>query len=464
MKISKILFFLVFLIGINAILKAQTTLGTITTSSGSCNFSTTNVCGGDIIELQPTDLVGFTNFKWYFGSVAPANEITGVSVPFYVTAKTGATIRVSAAGGVTAVYIVTAEYTSPAGCAANNDVITVTFNTAPVLAITNPAATCSPSTVDLTAAAVTAGSTGGGTLTYWTDAGATSALASPAAVTTSGTYYIKATTGAGCSHIQPVTVTVNTTPVLAITNPAATCSPSTADLTATAVTAGSTGGGTLTYWTDAGATSALASPAAVTASGTYYIKATTGAGCSDIEAVMVTVNTTPVLAITNPTAVCSQSTVDLTAAAVTAGSTGGGTLTYWTNAGATSALASPSAVTTSGTYYIKATTGAGCSHIQPVTVTVNALPDFTLTHPTICPGDADYVTITGLVNVVAATGSLKIDGGTASSPIPSSITGASVGAHTATVINAAGCETSKGFTINPTVAKVCIPMTITKIN
>jgi trimeric autotransporter adhesin len=37
-------------------------------------------------------------------------------------------------------------------------------------------------------------------------------------------------------------------------------------------------------------------------------------------------------------------------------------------------LANPNAVTTSGTYYIKVTTAAGCTDIQPVVVTVNPLP------------------------------------------------------------------------------------------
>ncbi|MCF8276815.1 MAG: gliding motility-associated C-terminal domain-containing protein [Flavobacteriales bacterium] len=84
----------------------------------------------------------------------------------------------------------------------------VVVDPAQTLVVTNPAAVCQPGTVDLTSAAVTAGSTGGGALTYWTDAGATNALANPAAVATSGTYYIQAGSGS-CSDIQPVSVTVN---------------------------------------------------------------------------------------------------------------------------------------------------------------------------------------------------------------------------------------------------------------
>ncbi|MFM1875569.1 MAG: hypothetical protein RL266_1306 [Bacteroidota bacterium] len=84
----------------------------------------------------------------------------------------------------------------------------VVLDPAQTLIISDPAAECLPNTVDLTAAAITAGSIGGGTLSYWTNAGATVPLANPNAVATSGTYYIQAGTGT-CADIQPVTVTIN---------------------------------------------------------------------------------------------------------------------------------------------------------------------------------------------------------------------------------------------------------------
>jgi len=261
--------------------------------------------------------------------------------------------------------------TNSSGCSEIINAILITVSPLPTLTITNPAAVCSPNTVNLTAAAVTTGSTAGLTFTYWTDAAATLPYTTQTAAT-AGTYYIKGTTAAGCSDIKPVTVTVNPLPTVTITNPAAVCSPNTVDLSAAAVTVGSTAGLTFTYWTDAAATVPYTTQTAATA-GTYYIKGTTAAGCSDIKPVTVTVNPLPTVTITNPAAVCSPNTVNLTAAAVTVGSTAGLTFTYWTDAAATVPYTTQTAAT-AGTYYIKGTTAAGCSDIKPVTVTVNPLP------------------------------------------------------------------------------------------
>jgi large repetitive protein len=265
--------------------------------------------------------------------------------------------------------------TNVSGCVGDPVTILITINPIPAL-VTNNQSACAPGTVDLTAAAVTAGSTAGLTFTYWTNAAATIAYATPTAAT-AGTYYIKGTSAAGCFDIKPVTVTVTASPTLVITNPPAACGTGTVDLTAAAITAGSTPGMTFTYWTNAAATIAYATPTAATA-GTYYIKGALAGGCFDIKPVVVTTAPAPTVVITNPAPVCG--TVDITAAAITAGSTAGLTFTYWTDAAATIPYTTPT-VATAGTYYIKGTATAGCFDIKPVVVTTANTPTVTVTNP-----------------------------------------------------------------------------------
>ncbi|MBY0543506.1 MAG: gliding motility-associated C-terminal domain-containing protein [Sphingobacteriaceae bacterium] len=106
---------------------------------------------------------------------------------------------------------------------------------------------------------------------------------------------------------------------LVITNPAAVCGSGTVDITAASVTAGSTAGLTYTYFTDNLGTIALANPNAITVSNTYYIKASNGT-CTDIKAVVVTINplpTTPIVSPAGPTTICPSTSLVLSSTAAT---------------------------------------------------------------------------------------------------------------------------------------------------
>ena len=247
----------------------------------------------------------------------------------------------------------------------------ISVNPAPNLVITNPQNVCFPSTVNLTASAITLGSTGGGVLTYWTDLGATSSLNTPTAISTSGTYYIKSTSN-GCFDVKPVTVTINTTPSLLISNPPVICEPATVNLTQAGITAGSLNVGINSYFSDNACTVPVATPTAVNSSGTYYIKSLAG-NCFDIKPIIVTINPLPTVVIGTTASGCAPLKVDLTDPSLTAGSTPGISFNYWNDNLGTNPLATPTSVS-NGTYYISGTLNGCKSAPSQVTVTIHPLP------------------------------------------------------------------------------------------
>jgi gliding motility-associated-like protein len=200
-----------------------------------------------------------------------------------------------------------------------------------------------------------------------------------------------------CSSSTTATIMINALPKVLVTNPAAVCSPATVDITAAAITTGSTAGLTYSYFTDAAATTALTNANAVSVGATYYIRGTAVSGCADIEPVLVSINPKPAVVINNPAAVCFPNTVSITAGSVTAGSTGGLTYSYFQDAAATTVIPDPNVIALSGTYYIRGATASGCSDIQPVLVSINALPTASISYngSPYCAQGTAYVSLTG---------------------------------------------------------------------
>lgn len=98
----------------------------------------------------------------------------------------------------------------------------------PSVLVSSPAAVCklnNNTTINITTANIVNGSSGALVYTYWKDSAATTTLTNAAAVSVTGTYYIKGTDTSGCYMTIPVSVIINELPILApITGDAAICS------------------------------------------------------------------------------------------------------------------------------------------------------------------------------------------------------------------------------------------------
>jgi gliding motility-associated-like protein len=244
------------------------------------------------------DFTNVTGNTWYFNT--GAGIIAGDSVIMTVTLRVPAAQVASLAEGNSPPIIENAVVRYVGFCSASGmpcPVSQITLNTnnttsiyyssshvyyngGPVLSVTNPAAVCAPQTINLTAAAVTAGSTTGLGFSYYTDAAGLNPFTSPAAVTNPGTYYIRgAGTVTGCgTDTLPVTVMFNYKPGIATSPDTSICK------TGTALLGASSSPGATIQWTGLSG-----NPVAVTASGSYQVIATNAAGCKDTGTVNVTV-------------------------------------------------------------------------------------------------------------------------------------------------------------------------------
>ena len=362
-----------------ALNNTATTTYTFTPNSSQCANTSTMT----ITVNQPSAVPTFT-------AVAPICSGEALS-PLPTTSNNGITGAWSPAliNTVTTTY----TFTPNAGQCGVGTTLTIVVNPNPILVITNPQPVCNPNTVDITNTSVTTGSSAG-SFSYWTNPSGTNPLTNPASISNSATYYIQLTTASGCKTIQPVTVIINNTPVLSITDPNPVCSPNTVNLTSPSITSGSSSGVTLTYWQNAGATISLSSPQSISSSGTYYIQSTTGAGCSVVESVDVSIlqPPTPIISADN-LAGCSPVCVNFSDLTTDNVSTWNWTLG---NEGSSSDPNPSQCFTSVGQQNIALTvTGTnGCSATSsPITITVYPTPvaDFSASSYTISMIDGDSI-------------------------------------------------------------------------
>ncbi|OFY82870.1 MAG: hypothetical protein A3F72_01930 [Bacteroidetes bacterium RIFCSPLOWO2_12_FULL_35_15] len=223
-----------------------------------------------------------------------------------------------------------------------------------------------------------------------------------------------------------------------------------ADLTASGT------GGTLTWYSDAGLTtqiatgSPFASGAAVTT--TFYVTETTSGCQSSPTIVTITITPTPPPPTApSPSAYCQGDTIgDLTATGT------GGTLTWFGDIGLTNQLATGSpyvtGATSTSTFYVIETVSGCQSLATAVTITINSLPDIDsipFTNESACGTPDGTITIyaTGIGLLYSIDGGLTFVSSNA-------FTGLDIGNYTVIVENSAGCTTNGGvisisYTGNP---------------
>lgn len=121
------------------------------------------------------------------------------------------------------------------------------------------------------------------------------------------TYFVDATFN-NCTSLNRVAVvaTVDTIPVIAITNPQPVCYPLTQDITNTYNIVLANSSLTYSYWKDINATQPLINPAAIASNGIYYVKASDAYQCFDIKPVNVLINTLPPSPIVSPVTYCQN--------------------------------------------------------------------------------------------------------------------------------------------------------------
>ena len=102
-------------------------------------------------------------------------------------------------------------------------IINTACATKPSLSVKPSATACLPLVVNLTDSLITNGTAKGLTFAYFTDVDATSKVADPTKVATSGTYYIKAYDTTGCGIAKPIVVNVASQPAVPTITAAAAC-------------------------------------------------------------------------------------------------------------------------------------------------------------------------------------------------------------------------------------------------
>lgn len=336
---------------------------TSTSTAGCSNSSTVavNIVALPTVVTANPAAVCAPNTVDLTASAVTAGSSTGLTFTYFTNANATLAVANPSAVATSGTYYI--KGTNATGCSTVTPV-TVTINPLPTVTTVAPATVCYPSTVDLTASAVTTGSDSGLTYTYFTDSAATTALTNPNAVTTSGTYYIKGTNANGCSSIASVVVTINVTNAPTGSTTQTFCgSGNLSQLVAT---------GSNIRWYNA-ATGGTEYPSSLwtlvgLVNGTTYYATQTVNGCESTTRLAVTVVVNPIPSAPNASAqdFCSAPTVSQLLP-------NGSSINWYSALTGGSPLASTD-ILSANTYYVSQTINGCESTRTAVTITITALP------------------------------------------------------------------------------------------
>src|SRR5690606_3690295 len=315
----------------------------LTDPSGNPLPANMSICAGSSQILNATVPVAGATYQWYLNG-AP---ISGATASSYTATQ----------AGVYSVQVLVPGSTCPGSAE-----ITITNLPLPQ-ALDAALSVCSATAngiFNLTLAQPNISTTPGVTFRYYLSladatAGNTNTIANPAAHTSAGgTVYVRVT-GAQCSDIAELTLTVNPTPAPPVITASSTFICGSAGLPLTSSYA------TGTTWS----TGAITQSITVTTTGTYTVTQNSGACTSAPASVVITAATNPNVQITGNLAFCQGGSTTLTATV-----SGTGNTFLWSTGAATPTVT----VSTGGTYTVTVTTAQTCRYTQAVTVQADTPP------------------------------------------------------------------------------------------
>lgn len=240
--------------------------------------------------------------------------------------------------------------------------------------INSPTVTISGSTIACTGASLTLTAGGATSYTWSNGTPGNNLIVSP---TTNTAYTVFGTDVNGCVGKASHSLTSHPSPSLSISGTSSVCAGSGLSQTVT-------GAASYTWNTGAITSTVLLSPSANTV---YTVTGSDAVGCTGTASTTITVNSLPVLSIAGNTAICNGATMIQTAS-------GASSYTWSTGVNSSTLQVSPS---TNTSYAVSGTDQNGCVGSTTVAITVNALPNLTITstQPTMCLNETASLSLSG---------------------------------------------------------------------